>query len=125
MSHRVLLMNSTVMPQPGGYHLLPLTRAEFVQAVQTAAHEGKLESYLGYPDAAMYVSQLTGIEVSVNRRAARLCMGDEILVCKLNCRAAVPGRRSRSLAIAERAYGFYRITYWPYHQATITAREDA
>ena len=82
----VLLLNSAVMPTEGVYTLKRISQAAFQKVLHAAAATGDLQSYIGYPETALLIEQLTGIEIEVSRKQAELATGDVMLIVKLRHR---------------------------------------
>ena len=81
----LLLLNSAVMPTEGVYTLKRISEAAFQKFLQEAA-TGNFQSYIGYPETARLIEQLTGIEIQVSREQAELATGDVMLIVKLRHR---------------------------------------
>ena len=86
----VLLLNSAVMPTEGVYTLKRISKSKFQELLLAAAATKNFQSYIGYPETARLIEQLTGIEVEVSREQAALDPGDIILIVKLQQRVANP-----------------------------------
>lgn len=92
---KVMLMNSAIMPKPGGYLMTPLTKEQFVEHVLRAHGLGVLESYIGYPDTAEYIARITGVPIYASRAAAEPNTGDTMLVCRLKYRVTDPNQKGK------------------------------
>ena len=86
----ILLLNSAVMPNEGVYTLKQISEATFQKLLQEAAATDNFKSYIGYPQTAQLIEQITGIAVEVSREQASLTPGDIILIVKLRHRVANP-----------------------------------
>ncbi len=86
----VLLLNSAVMPTEGVYTLKRISKAVFQKVLHEAVATGDLQSYIGYPETARLIEQLTGIEIEVSREPAELTTGDVMLIVKLRHRIQDP-----------------------------------
>ena len=84
----ILLFNSAVMPTEGIYTLKRISQGTFRTTLQEAAATGNLQSYIGYPETARLIEQMTGIEIEVTREQAPLGSGDIMLIVKLRQRVA-------------------------------------
>ena len=82
----ILLLNSAVMPTEGVYTLKRISKAKFRSVLQEAAACNNFQSYIGYPETARLLEQLTGIEIEVSREQAELETGDVMLIVKLRHR---------------------------------------
>lgn len=80
------ILNSAVITSPGSYEY------RLIDAEEAAAwlREGGWESTIGYQETAEALSQLSGVQVPVNRRMVRMEEGDEALVFRL---VLPPGER--------------------------------
>lgn len=88
----VKLMNSAMMPVEGVYKLRKITVDEARMVVAKAA---KIESYIGYPDTANYMSHVLGIEVPISRAETTLEDGDIMLICRLRYRVQNPQEKGK------------------------------
>lgn len=77
------LLNSAVMPTEGVYTLKRISETEFQTILQTA---DDFRSYIGYPETARMIQELTGIDIAVSREQAELTPGDSMLIVKLRHR---------------------------------------
>ena len=89
-TNMILLLNSAVMPTEGVYTLKRISKSKFQGLLQEAAATDNFQSYIGYPETAGLIEQLTGIEVEVSRESATLGPGDIILIVKLRQRVIDP-----------------------------------
>ena len=80
------LLNSAVMPTEGIYTLKRISENEFQTVLQEADATGNFRSYIGYPETARMIEQLTGVEIAVSREQAELTPGDVMLIVKLRHR---------------------------------------
>jgi len=80
------LLNSAVITAPGVYEYSYISLEEAKQWLQ----EGNWESTIGYPETAIALSQLTGIEIPVNRKQIQMQPHDEALVFRLTKRLSEP-----------------------------------
>jgi hypothetical protein len=80
------LMNSAMMPAPGTYTLRAISQHEFTSLIEYAAMRDKLVSWIGYPENAQFIFEITGIKVRVTRDVTRIAKGDELLIMKLKYR---------------------------------------
>ena len=86
----LLLLNSAVMPTEGVYTLKRISKETFRNTLQEAAAIGNFQSYIGYPETARLIEQLTGVEIQVSRGQAALAIGDVMLIVKLRRRIQDP-----------------------------------
>ena len=108
----ILLLNAAVMPDEGVYTLKQITETTFTKALQDAAASGNLQSYIGYPETAQLIEQITGIEIEVSREQAALTLGDIMLIVKLRQRVANPAdKETFQLSIED--FEFFRCDWQP------------
>ena len=105
-----ILLNSAMMPAPGTYRLRELTRDEWVQAIQTAAQEESIQSYIGYPDTARHVQEITGLPIEVNRAEVTLDKAATLFIVKLRYRVADPAQKGQ-FAPSDADYVYYVAQY--------------
>ena len=105
-SGRIVLMNSTMCPAEGTYVVEKITPEIAKQLVQKA---DKVESYIGYPQTAEYMSRVLGIAVPVNRGETVLHNGDTVIVCKLKYRVANPATKGEG--VNEEDFEWWKMTY--------------
>ena len=74
------------MPTEGVYTLKRTSEDTFVKVLREAAATDNLQSYIGYPETAKVIEQLTGVEIEVSREQATLALGDVMLIVKLRHR---------------------------------------
>ena len=86
----ILLLNAAVMPTEGHYTLKQISHTEFRTVLRDAAASDNFRSYIGYPETARLIEQITGIAVEVSREQATLTPGDIMLIVKLHQRVANP-----------------------------------
>ena len=102
----IKLMNSAMMPQPGKYELVRLSRDQFVGILRDS---GQVDSYVGYPQTAEFVERISGVSVAVSRRQTTLEDGDRVLVIRLAYRpqdATIKGA-----PVDEADYEFFMFRY--------------
>ena len=100
------LMNSAMMPIDGHYAKRTLTAQEFVQMFR-----GPWKSYIGYPDTANFLSELTGTKIPVSRAETNLESGDHMLVARLKYRAGNPATKKDVKKLAEEDFEFSLIEF--------------
>ena len=108
----ILLLNAAVMPTEGVYTLKRISKSEFQELLREAAAAKNLQSYIGYPETARLIEQLTGIEIEVSREQATVVPGDTLLIVKLRQRVANPADKD----IPQRSIGdfeFFRCDWKP------------
>lgn len=86
----ILLLNSAVMPVEGMYTLQRISETTFKKELQNAAATSNFKSYIGYPETARLIEQITSIVVEVSREQATLTPGDTMLIVKLRQRIVDP-----------------------------------
>ena len=86
----ILLLNAAVMPSEGVYTLKKISKAEFRTCLRAASATDNFKSYIGYPETARIIEEITGVTVEVNREQAGLMPGDVMLIVKLRQRVADP-----------------------------------
>ncbi|MCE2416012.1 DUF1874 domain-containing protein [Candidatus Poribacteria bacterium] len=89
----ILLLNAAVMPIEGTYTLKRISKSKFQRLLQEADAAGNFQSYIGYPETARLIEQLTGVEIEVSREQAELAPGDSMLIVKLRHRIIDPTRK--------------------------------
>ncbi len=104
------LLNSAVMPTEGIYTLEQISPDTFRKDLQHAAATDDLRSYIGYPDTARLIAELTGVQVAVSREEARLNEGDVMLIMKLRYRTPNPTPQT-PLQHTVDDFIFYRCTW--------------
>lgn len=82
----ILLLNSAVMPTEGIYTLKRISKSKFQKLLQEAVAAKNLQSYIGYPETARLIEKITGVEIEVSRKQAKLTTGDVMLIVKLRHR---------------------------------------
>ena len=108
----ILLLNSAVMPDEGVYTLKQITETTFTKELQDAAVSDNFKSYIGYPETAQLIEQITGIEVGVSREQATLTPGDIMLIVKLHQRVANPADKE-TLQLSIDDFEFFRCDWQP------------
>jgi len=106
------------MPTEGVYNLKRISKSKFQTILREATATGNLRSYIGYPETARLIEQLTGIEIEVSREQAALAIGDLMLIAKLCRRVADPSSKAPlqpSMADLE----FYRCEWNPLDEGGI------
>ena len=108
----ILLLNSAVMPDEGVYTLKQITEAAFTKELQDAAASDNFRSYIGYPETAQLIEQITGIAIEVSREQAVLSPGDTMLIVKLRHRVANPTDK-KTLQLSTDDFEFFRCDWQP------------
>ena len=108
----ILLLNAAVMPAEGHYTLKQISQPEFQTLLQDAAETHNFQSYIGYPETARLIEDLTGVEIAVSREQATLDTGDVMLIVKLRHRVADPSTKM-TLAPSIDDFEFYRCDWQP------------
>lgn len=108
----ILLFNSAVMPDEGVYTLKRISADTFKKVLQEAVVTDNFKSYIGYPETAKIIEQLTNVDIEVSRAQAELTPGDEILIVKLRQRVADPANRD-TLELSINDFEFFRCNWKP------------
>ena len=108
----ILLLNSAVMPAEGIYILKQISKAIFKQVLQEAAETDNFKSYIGYPETARLIEQITGIAIEVSREQATLTPGDIMLIVKLRHRVTNPAN-NESLQPSIDDFDFFQCDWKP------------
>ena len=103
----ILLLNAAVMPTEGHYTLKQISDTEFRTLLRAAAASDNFRSYIGYPETARLIEDMTGVEIAVSREQATLNTGDVMLIVKLRHRVADPSTKM-TLAPSIDDFEFYR-----------------
>ena len=111
----ILLLNSAVMPNEGVYTLKQISEATFQKLLQEAAATDNFKSYIGYPQTAQLIEQITGIAVEVSREQASLTPGDIMLIVKLRHRVANPADKE-TLQLSIDDFEFFRCDWKPLNE---------
>ncbi len=111
----VLLLNSAVMPDEGVYTLKCISETTFQKVLREAAATDNFQSYIGYPETARLIEQITGIEVEVSREQATLTPGDTMLIVKLRQRVANPADKE-TLQLSTDDFEFFRCDWKPLNE---------
>jgi hypothetical protein len=105
-----ILLNSAMMPAPGTYRLRELTRDEWVETIRIAAQEESIQSYVGYPDTAKHVQEITGLPIEVNRAEVTLDKSATLFIVKLKYRVTDPAQKGQ-FAPSDADYVYYVAQY--------------
>ena len=108
----ILLFNSAVMPDEGIYTLKRISADTLKKVIQKAAETDNFKSYIGYPETARLIEQITGIAVEVSREQATLEHGDIMLIVKLRQRVANPAHKE-TLQLSIDNFEFFRCDWEP------------
>ena len=103
----ILLLNAAVMPSEGVYTLKKISQAGFRTCLREAAATGDFKSYIGYPETARIIKEITGVPVEVNREQAVLKPQDVMLIVKLRQRVSEPTSKA-ALAPSSDDFAFYQ-----------------
>ena len=114
----ILLLNSAVMPDEGMYTLQRISETTFKKELQDAAASDNFRSYIGYPETAQLIEQLTDVEITVSRAQAALEIGDVMLIVKLRHRVADPSTKM-ALETSIDDFEFYRCEWKPLTEGEI------
>jgi hypothetical protein len=116
------LMNSTMMPQEGFYRCEKISPEEARNLFQQ--FQGKVESYIGYPDTAQYMEQVLRATVPLSRATTTFEKGDKALVCKLAYRLTDPNNKGKNCP-KEQDYEWYVITYYGDREQDLLSELDS
>lgn len=108
----ILLLNSAVMPNEGVYTLKLISEETFTKELQKSAASDNFKSFIGYPETAQLIEQITSIAVEVSREQATLTPGDIMLIVKLRQRVANPADKD-TLQLTTDDFEFYRCDWEP------------
>lgn len=108
----ILLLNSAVMPNEGVYTLKQISANTFKEVLREAAENDNFKSYIGYPETARLIEQITGVEIEVSREQATLTRSDIMLIVKLRQRVANPADKE-TLQLSIDDIEFYRCDWQP------------
>ena len=111
----ILLLNSAVMPNEGVYTLQRISETTFQKVLREAAATDNFQSYIGYPETARLIEQITGIEVEVSREQATLTPGDIMLIVKLRHRVANPADKE-TLQLSIDDFEFFQCDWQPFDE---------
>lgn len=114
----ILLLNSAVMPTEGIYTLKQISQVEFGTLLRDAAETNNFQSYIGYPETAHLIEDMTGVEIAVSREQATLNTGDIMLIVKLRHRVADPSTKT-TLEPSIDDFEFYRCDWQPLTEGEI------
>ncbi len=104
------LMNSAMMPAAGIYHLVEMERDDWVKAIQRANAEQPVRSYIGYPDTAKHVQEITGLPIEVNRSETMLGDAATMFIVKLKYRVNNPADKGQ-FTPTDADYAYYVAKY--------------
>jgi hypothetical protein len=105
-----VLLNSAAMPASGTYFLREFSQKDWVKAIQIAANEDSIQSYIGYPDTAKHVQEITGLPIEVNRSEVTLGKAATLFIVKLKYRIADPTQKGQFVP-SETDYVYYIAQY--------------
>lgn len=108
----VLLLNAAVMPTEGHYTLKQISQTEFRTLLRDAAASDNFRSYIGYPETARLIEEITGVDIAVSREQATLDLGDIMLIVKLRHRVTDPSTKT-ALTPSMDDFEFYQCDWHP------------
>ena len=108
----ILLLNAAVMPTEGHYTLKRISQDEFRAILRGSAAASNFRSYIGYPETARLLEELTDVAIEVSREQATLAIGDVMLIVKL-CRRVVDPSTKMTLKPSIDDFEFYRCDWKP------------
>ena len=100
------------MPTEGLYTLRQISQAQFRSILREAAAANNFQSYIGYPETARLLTELTDVAIEVSREQATLAIGDIMLIVKLRHRVADPSTKM-TLEPSIDDFEFYRCEWKP------------
>ena len=106
----IRLVNAAVMPRSGVYISRAITAREYAEIVRRAYESGEMVSYIGYPETARILEDLTGVPIPVSRDSTPVVDGDLLLVARLTYRVANPAAKGRVQASLD-DYEFFAVEY--------------
>ena len=109
----ILLLNSAVMLNEGVYTLQRISETTFQKVLREAAATDNFKSYIGYPQTAQLIEQITDITVEVSREQATLTPGDTMLIVKLRHRVANPADKE-TLQLSIDDFKFFQCDWQPF-----------
>lgn len=89
------LLNSAMMPSLDFDYLRApgrVTAQEFAQILRSAP----FESFIGYPETARILSDLSGVEIPISRAQTTVEPGDKLLFARLKYRLADPAQKGQT-----------------------------
>ena len=104
-----ILLNSAMMPAPGKYQMIEMTREDWVKAIQRASLEAKIQSYIGYPDTAKHVQDITGLPIETNR--AETVLGDSATMFIVKLKYRVNPAEKGQFTPTDSDYAYYVARY--------------
>jgi len=105
-----VLLNSAMMPASGTYFLREFSQKDWVKAIHIAAKEDSIQSYIGYPDTAKHVQEITGLPIEVNRSEVTLGKAATLFIVKLKYRIADSTQKGQFVP-SEADYVYYIAQY--------------
>jgi len=88
----LVMLNSRLMVGDGEYKVVEINKNQFKQVLHK--YISNYKSYIGYPNAAKIVYEITGTKVELNRDATILKDGDILLMITLKYRIQNPEEKS-------------------------------
>lgn len=89
------LLNSAMMPSLDfSYLQIPgrVSPEEFAQTLQSEP----FESYIGYPETARILEELSGLKIPISRAQTTIGLGDKLLFARLKYRMPDPGQKGKT-----------------------------
>ena len=106
----LILLNACVMPKPGNYTCRKIALYAFRRILQ--ANEEDFKSYIGYPQTAQIIEEITGIKPAICRETTKWSGDQEFLVIKLKYR--IKNYKDKAYNIHGKSVGdyeFYMVNY--------------
>ena len=102
---RILLLNSTVMPQEGVYKALKISEKDFINILKN----NDFISYIGHENTVKHLNKITNLNIPFNRENAVLKDNDIILVARLKKR--ISSENIKTIEATKEDYEYYIIKY--------------
>lgn len=104
------LINSAMAPRLDlRYDYEPVSAKEFGEILRSR----EFESYIGYPETARILEELSGIAIPISRAQTTVEPGDKLLVIRLKYRMADSGQKGQTRhTIADFEFAIGHISQW-------------
>ena len=114
---RIILLNSSVMPEEGVYMNKRITQDEYKKELETALNdETEIISYIGYFNTLEFLNNMSeNFNFSCNRTETKLEDGDELLIIKLKFRIPDPTTKGKFVP-NEVDYEYFKCKFNRYNQ---------
>lgn len=109
------LLNSAVMPAgkrfDGTYTKRTISQREF--SAMLKKYKNDYKSYIGYPNAALVVNEMTGVQVELCRDLWDIRLGDTALCMQLRYRVNTDEKSRREYGFSPNDYEYSIIRFTP------------